>query len=246
MILPDSPITKKDKDLLNRFPLAEKISELIKNHQNDESFVIGIEGRWGSGKTSFVNLIRQELKDNVFMINFNPWNFTGQNELIEDFFASLISVLHTSDTEDEDIKKIKKYALKLTKKSEVSFSPEVSLAGGLINFKAGELFKFFAEKNLEEVKEKIIKGDPFSRALSVYPDLYPSIYISIITTGEETGSFTESFKYLADFFSSAITEKTKKIPVVLEPVILIFIGLFVAFVASAIILPIYKVTEGLY
>ena len=100
--------------------------------------------------------------------------------------------------------------------------------------------------SLEEVKEKIIKGDPFSRALSVYPDLYPSIYISIITTGEETGSFTESFKYLADFFSSAITEKTKKIPVVLEPIILIFIGLFVAFVASAIILPIYQVTQGLY
>jgi predicted KAP-like P-loop ATPase len=155
MILPDSPITKKDKDLLNRFPLAKKISELIKNHHNDESFVIGIEGRWGSGKTSFVNLIRQELKDDVFMINFNPWNFTGQNELIEDFFASLISVLHTSKTEDEDIKKIKKYALKLTRKSEVSFSPEVSFWG--INVKAEELFKFFAEKNLEEERENINK-----------------------------------------------------------------------------------------
>lgn len=100
--------------------------------------------------------------------------------------------------------------------------------------------------SLTQVKEKIIKGDPFSMALNAYPNLYPSIYISIITTGEETGSFTESFKYLADFFSSTITEKTKKIPVVLEPVILILIGLFVTFIAIAIILPIYQVTQGLY
>ena len=63
-------------------------------------------------------------------------------------------------------------------------------------------------------------------------------------TGEETGAFVDSFGYLADFFSSSITEKTKKLPVVLEPTILIVIGLIVAFVASATILPIYEVTKG--
>lgn len=102
------------------------------------------------------------------------------------------------------------------------------------------------KKSLEHVKRRIVKGDPFSMALNDFPNLYPSVYISIITTGEETGSFVDSFAYLADFFSSVITDKTKKLPVILEPVILILIGLFVAFIASAILLPIYQITQGFY
>lgn len=102
------------------------------------------------------------------------------------------------------------------------------------------------KRSLEYTKSRVIKGDPFSMALNEFPNLYPSIYISIVTIGEETGSFTESFTYLADFFSTTITDKTKKIPVILEPLILILIGVFVAFIASAIILPIYQVTGGLY
>ena len=100
------------------------------------------------------------------------------------------------------------------------------------------------KKSLQYIKSSVIRGDPLSLAISKFPDLYPDIYVSMITTGEETGAFIESFGYLSDFFSSSITEKTKKLPIVLEPMILIFIGLIVAFVASATILPMYEVTKG--
>ena len=99
-------------------------------------------------------------------------------------------------------------------------------------------------KSLQYAKKRIVRGDPLSLAVSNFPDLYPDIYVSMITTGEETGAFIDSFGYLADFFSSSITEKTKKLPVVLEPIILIFIGIVVAFIVSATILPIYEVTQG--
>jgi len=99
-------------------------------------------------------------------------------------------------------------------------------------------------KSLQYIKGRVIRGDPLSLAINNFPDLYPNIYVSMITTGEETGAFTESFGYLADFFSTSISEKTKTLPVILEPTILIFIGLIVAFVASAIILPIYQITQG--
>jgi len=102
------------------------------------------------------------------------------------------------------------------------------------------------KKSLEHVKKRIIRGDSFSTAINDFPHLYPGIYVSALTTGEKTGSFTKSFSYLADFFSSKLTAKTKKLPVVLEPAILMLIGAFVAFIASAIILPIYQVTQGFY
>src|SRR4030042_1599605 len=100
------------------------------------------------------------------------------------------------------------------------------------------------KKSLEHIKQRITRGDSFSSAINDFPRLYPDIYSNILTTGETTGSFERSFAYLAEFFLSTLTEKTKQLPVILEPVILIIIGVFVAFVASAIILPIYQVTQG--
>ena len=102
------------------------------------------------------------------------------------------------------------------------------------------------KRSLEHIKKRIIRGDSFSSAINDFPNLYPDIYANIITTGEATGSFEKSFAYLADFFLSKLTDKTKQLPVILEPVILIIIGVFVAFIASAIILPIYQVTQGFH
>ena len=102
------------------------------------------------------------------------------------------------------------------------------------------------KESLENIKKRIVRGDNFSSAINDYPKLYPDIYVNILTTGEATGSFTESFSYLADFFSAKLSEKNKQLPVILEPLILIIIGAFVAFIASAIILPIYQVTQGFY
>ncbi len=86
MLLPDYPIENKENDRLRRSPVAMKIAEMIDKFDGKESFVIGIDGPWGSGKTSFVNLILSELKlEDTIIISFNPWNFSGQNELITDF-----------------------------------------------------------------------------------------------------------------------------------------------------------------
>jgi len=102
------------------------------------------------------------------------------------------------------------------------------------------------KKSLQYMKSRVIRGDPLSLAINNFPKLFPSIYVSMITTGEESGAFVESFGYLADFFSTSVSEKTKTLPVILEPVILIFIGLIVAFIASAVILPMYQITQGFY
>ncbi len=98
---------------------------------------------------------------------------------------------------------------------------------------------------LRKIKERIYKGVGFSEAIEEYPNLFSSVFVSVVTTGEETGSYGESFSYLSDFFASRITERIKNLPVALEPILLIFIGILVAFLAHAIILPIYQITQGL-
>jgi len=96
------------------------------------------------------------------------------------------------------------------------------------------------------VRDQISAGNSFTQALGSYPGLFPGLFVSVVNTGEETGSYSDSFQYLADFFSLRVTERTKRLPTVLEPMLLIAIGIFVAFIAHAIVIPIYEVTEGLY
>ena len=102
------------------------------------------------------------------------------------------------------------------------------------------------KESLDEIKARVAKGTSFSETMANYPDLFPEVFVSVVATGEQTGSYGESFSYLAEFFAGRVTEKTKKLPNILEPALLIAIGMFVAFIASAIILPIYEVTQGLY
>jgi predicted KAP-like P-loop ATPase len=152
-MLPDYPIKSRTEDLLRRAPLAEKVASLILEFQGDESFVIGIDGAWGSGKTSFVNLILEQLRgadNDVLIIEFNPWSFSGQNELIEDLLNSLAATIAGDESGRQ---RIKEYAAKLIKKSEFSFEPEVSFWG--VKVSAGKLRKFSGEKTLQESRKLV-------------------------------------------------------------------------------------------
>ncbi len=155
-MIPDNPIPTKEKDLLHRYPLASRIAEVINNFEGDESLVVGIEGEWGSGKTSFINLILGDLRSaNALIIKFNPWNFSDENELIKDFFNSIVDSLRQIEGKEgeERVKKIKDYSAKLLKRSELTVAPEVSFWG--INFKLGEIYKLGGDDPLEKQKETI-------------------------------------------------------------------------------------------
>lgn len=59
-----------------------------------ESFVVGIHGKWGTGKSSVLNLIVEQIDqhnksakddDKLYILRFNPWNFSDQNQLVLQF-----------------------------------------------------------------------------------------------------------------------------------------------------------------
>jgi len=155
MISPDNPITSKELDLLKRNPLAEKIADFISKLEDKESLVIGIEGEWGSGKTSFINLIIDKLKinDKSIIVKFNPWHFSNQNELVKDFFYSLSSLLKQDD-DPKKTNRIKNYVEKLINKNEINIIPEISFCG--FKIKLGE-YKPINNQTLEKQKEEIDK-----------------------------------------------------------------------------------------
>lgn len=87
----DRPISSKDEDKLGRARVASVLAEEIRSIDASKGLVMGILGPWGSGKTSLVHLIQEELREipPLTLIEFNPWLFSGANQLVENFFVEV-------------------------------------------------------------------------------------------------------------------------------------------------------------
>ncbi|MBP7510214.1 MAG: hypothetical protein KA807_20555 [Prolixibacteraceae bacterium] len=70
---------------------VKRLVDHIKGYTQNESLTIGLEGSWGSGKSSLLNFIEKALiNDTKFVIvRFNPWCFTSTSNLISQFFKHL-------------------------------------------------------------------------------------------------------------------------------------------------------------
>lgn len=90
----DNPIKRKEDDVLDRTPLAHSFAKQILALDASEGIVVGVLGAWGFGKTSFVNLTRAELQCmGATILEFNPWMFSGAEQLIDKFFIELAGQL---------------------------------------------------------------------------------------------------------------------------------------------------------
>ena len=90
----DKPIRTPEEDVLGRTKMARSFAERIIELDAAEGVVVGVLGPWGSGKTSFVNLVRIHLEAlNVTVLDFNPWMFSGAQQLVESFFIELSAQL---------------------------------------------------------------------------------------------------------------------------------------------------------
>ncbi|OGE29289.1 hypothetical protein A2867_05410 [Candidatus Daviesbacteria bacterium RIFCSPHIGHO2_01_FULL_40_11] len=90
------------------------------------------------------------------------------------------------------------------------------------------------------------KGKKLSTELSSnkYPFI-PTIVPKMIGVGEDTGKLEDVFIYMGDFFEDDVDDTTRNLSNVLEPVLLLVIGVAVALVSLAIISPIYQLTGGI-
>jgi len=90
----DTPIRSADDDALGRAEFAQSFAKQVLALDASEGVVVGVLGPWGSGKTSFVNLARVHWEQQgVAVLDFNPWMFSGAEQLVEAFFIELSSQL---------------------------------------------------------------------------------------------------------------------------------------------------------
>lgn len=96
MISPDLPITKSSENKLNRESFAESLANVILQSTFPTSFTVGLYGAWGSGKTSLLNMVIEQVErrnTDVVILRFNPWLCSDPKQLITQFFKQLASAI---------------------------------------------------------------------------------------------------------------------------------------------------------
>jgi len=156
----DFPIQDEKEDKLHFKPFAEKIAEGILKYNQNQTLILSIEGEWGSGKTSLMNLIKnktnrvKEKENKIEIMHFSPWLLTDINQVIKLFFDDLIKVLiHNSFKAkwNEEIKRdIQNFVNKLLPEEVTFKTPLLS-----IKYKIRNMFKTDDNMSLEKIKSKI-------------------------------------------------------------------------------------------
>jgi hypothetical protein len=88
----DRPIASRSEDKLDRASFAGAIADDIYAWPGRESFVIGLQGEWGAGKTSIVRMIKEYLLEKEHpphIVDYNPWEWSGHEELATAFFGEI-------------------------------------------------------------------------------------------------------------------------------------------------------------
>ena len=99
------------------------------------------------------------------------------------------------------------------------------------------------KKAIWQAAEEVRKGGKLAEALKGYENIYPSLIIQMIEVGEETGETANILEKLADFFEEEVSNATKNLSAVIEPVLMLIIGAAVGFFAISMIQPIYSMLE---
>lgn len=169
MFSTDKPITDASEDKLGRSGFAERLAKAIINFDTADSYAIALQGAWGCGKTSVLNMAIQKIEEatdkKAVIIRFNPWNFTTTGQLIDQFFATMSSKLKLSKS-NERLQKVGELVEKYS--SILEYTQYIPGVGSYMNAlpKVAKAFGGRMRKNAsEKLKDAVYQKEEIEKEL---------------------------------------------------------------------------------
>ncbi len=132
--------------------------------------------------------------------------------------------------------------------SRIADNMDTMLSSGITIIRAIELTSVVVgnrvyEDLLKDVGEKIKSGSSMSEAFSMHPEI-PTIMAGMIHVGEETGSLGSILKTLGKFYSREVNEAVDTMVSLIEPLMIVALGLGVGLLLTSVLMPIYNIAGG--
>jgi len=97
---------------------------------------------------------------------------------------------------------------------------------------------------IKEAEERVARGERISSVLSEHPKQIPPFLCQMISTGEKTGRLEETLMDVVNFYRQEIERTTANLTSILEPVLILVLGIGVAILAISIFIPLFKIGMG--
>lgn len=107
------------------------------------------------------------------------------------------------------------------------------------------LSNLYYKDALAEAIAEVQKGVELSKIIGKYPRLFPLLVPQILEVGEETGKTEVVLQRLAEFYEEEVSQITKNMSSIIEPILMLLIGGGVGFFAVAMLQPMYSVLENI-
>jgi type IV pilus assembly protein PilC len=95
---------------------------------------------------------------------------------------------------------------------------------------------------IQQSRTLVREGQALSKAMA-QTGVFPSLAIEMVHVGESTGALPAMLNSVAEFFEDDVNTRMTAVLSLIEPAIMIFMGMFVAFVLIALYLPIFTLAE---
>ncbi|MBI5045548.1 MAG: type II secretion system F family protein [Candidatus Niyogibacteria bacterium] len=107
------------------------------------------------------------------------------------------------------------------------------------------LQNYYYRAVLREARERVQKGKPIAEVFKENANLYPLLVGEMMSVGEETGKLSEMLGRLADFYEEEVSAATQDMSTIVEPILMVIIGVVVGFFAISMIQPLYSSLSNL-
>lgn len=101
------------------------------------------------------------------------------------------------------------------------------------------LDNFIYKKILTETEEKVSEGEKISSVLVKYAEYAPPFVVQMIQVGEETGTLDKNLMEIVNFYEKEVKQAIETFTALLEPILIIFLGVVVALLAISVLEPLY-------
>jgi len=101
------------------------------------------------------------------------------------------------------------------------------------------------ENILKKLSGSLSEGKKLSILLLEYPRYFPKSFVKMIEIGEDTGTLEDNLTYLHEFYTDEVNDISNNLTTLIEPIMLVFLGVIIALLAVSVIGPIYQLTSSI-